>query len=191
MHKNYRILNNNFYIFILILLLIIMLFMLSPINKDSFNLDISKIKLNNKEPFQGENNKFEFDVTKVDEGMIYLILNRNDKSLDIPIININDIIKFSFNNNNEMFYYFKIEEVDYLTNNNYKLKIPSRDNINKVVPIKRYESNNISITVEGNTKENCILSSELKLSKSSKDEIDYEISFDGSQKEDIVNIFFL
>ena len=38
--------------------------MLSPINKDSFNLDISKIKLNNKEPFQGENNKFEFENRK-------------------------------------------------------------------------------------------------------------------------------
>ena len=60
---------------------------------------------------------------------------------------------------------------------------------NKVPNINKLSSSNISITVEGNTNENSILSSNLELVKLEESEIDYEITFPKSIKKNIVNIF--
>ena len=203
-NKNSSILNNDFYIFILILLLIIMLFMLSPKNKDSFNLDISKIKLNIKEPFQFNftGDHFKFDNTDAGSGNIYLILSRYMDNL--PHIKKNDIIKF-YNANKT--YYFKIDNVEYLTNKNYKLKIQPTDYNSKVenrVNLKGEEellpeligsdtNRDYEVIVVGNTNENCILATGLDLISDSNSEIDYDydlvFSSDIEQFKDLIKIF--
>jgi len=202
-NKNSSILNNDFYIFILILLLIIMLFMLSPKNKDSFNLDISKIKLNIKEPFEfsftGDHFKFDGDV---DNNNLHLILSRYMDNL--PPIKENDIIKKFYidpedNATHKNNFHFHIKNVEYLTNKNYKLKIPVIDAQKKadINTIHNELSTDIKykVIVVGNTNENCILATGLEFEKNnSEDEVDYNLKFTNIQEEfkdfkDLIKIF--
>lgn len=203
-NKNSSILNNDFYIFILILLLIIMLFMLSPKNKDSFNLDISKIKLNIKEPFEFEftGDHFKFDVD-VDNDNLHLILSRYMDNL--PPIKENDIIKKFYidpaHKTHKNNFHFHIKNVEYLTNKNYKLKIPVIDakkqaDINKQHELLSKKSYiKYKVIVVGNTNENCILATDLEFETNDSDaEVDYNLKFTNIQEEfkdfkDLIKIF--
>jgi hypothetical protein len=201
MTKQSSILNNDFYIFILILLLIIMLFMLSPKDKEGFNINISKIKLNNKEPFQegivspsncNEQNIF---CVKFDDngGKFYLILNKNIVEDDYIVKN--DIIKLYNTANEENIEYFNILKVEYNPDNNYKLEIDAVkiQDVNKI--------NFDSAKVMGNKYENCVLSSSIIFRKhDTPGEGDYELVFDNKdtkgkllidpdEKEKIMNNF--
>jgi len=202
-NKQSSILNNDFYIFILILLLIIMLFMLSPKDKESFNINVSKIKLNKKEPFQTE--QFEtptdtpkFFLAEMEGTKIYLTLNKG--IVEDTYILKNDIIKLYDTDNEEDLYYFNILNVEYNLENNYKLEIENlppntpKDELNE-------KTNLNSVKVIGNKYENCVLSSSILFQEhTDTEEGDYELVFNNTdgvgaflinpdEKEKIMNNF--
>lgn len=202
-NKQSSILNNDFYIFILILLLIIMLFMLSPKDKESFNINVSKIKLNKKEPFQTKEVKTPTNTIKnfsaeigIDGDVPKLYLTLNKDIVEDTYILKNDIIKLYDTDNEEDLYYFNILNVKYNPEYNYILEVDffTPKELNK-------KTNLNSVKVIGNKYENCVLSSSIIFIKHIKsEEGDYELVFneidgegklliDPDEKEKIMNNF--
>lgn len=199
-NKQSSILNNDFYIFILILLLIIMLFMLSPKDKESFNINVSKIKLNKKEPFQTEQFETPTDTPKFflaeigEDNKFYLTLNKD--IVEDTFILKDDIIKLYDTKEKKDPYYFNILNVEYNPDNNYKLEV-DYINLGKL----NNKTNLNSVKVIGNKYENCVLSSSIIFQEhTDSEEGDYELVFneiDGvgeflinpDEKEKIMNNF--